>query len=77
VPAQLFLQVVADRPGADEPDQAAGEALFLRPGGQPDRQPPGGDMINDGALAVRYCDSVVDQALVERQIGKRPAQRRR
>ena len=44
--AQLGLQRVADGAGADEADQAAGEDRCLRPGGQADGQPPGGDVID-------------------------------
>ena len=63
--AQLGLEVRADRAGLDEADQAAGEVRFLGPGGQPDGQPPGGDVVDDGAAAVGVGDAVVDEALVQ------------
>ena len=68
VKAQLGLEFLGDRAGLDEADQAPGEVLFLWPGGQPDGQPPGGDVIDDGAPAVSVRDAVVDQALVKGQV---------
>ena len=68
VDAQLGLQRLADRAGADEADQAAGEDRCLRPGGQADGQPPGGDVIDRGAPGVGGGDAVADQPLVQRQI---------
>jgi hypothetical protein len=68
VDAQLGLQRLADGSGADEPDQAAGEDRCLRPGGQADGQPPGGDVIDRGAPGVGGGDAVADQPLVQRQI---------
>ena len=53
VDPQLGLQRLADRAGADETDQAAGEDRCLRPGGQADRQPPGGDVIDRGCPGRR------------------------
>ena len=52
VDAQLGLERRADRAGFDEADQALGEVRCLRPGGQPDGQPPGGDVI-DGPVPAR------------------------
>ena len=72
MPAQLGLEVRADRPGLDEADQAAGEVPFLGPGGQPDGQPPGGDVVDDGAAAVGVDDAVVDETLVQGKVGQRP-----
>jgi len=59
---------LTDRSALHEADQAPGEVLFLWPGGQPDGQPAGGDVIDDGALAVGGGDAVVDQALVKGQV---------
>ena len=52
VDAQLGLQRRADRAGFGEADQGLGEDRCLRAGGQPDGQPPGGDMIDRAAAAV-------------------------
>jgi hypothetical protein len=52
VEAQLGLQCVAYGPGAGEADQVLGEDRGLRPGGQADGQPPGGDVINSAAPGV-------------------------
>ena len=65
---QLGLQRRADRAGADETDQVLGEDRCLRPGGQADRQPPGGDVIDRGAPGIGGGDAVADQPLVQRQI---------
>ena len=70
--AQLGLEVRADRSGFDEADQAVGEVGFLRPGGQPDGQPPGGDVVDGGAAAVGFGDAVGDEPLVQGQVGERP-----
>jgi len=67
VDAQLGLQRVTDSAGPDEADQALGEDRRLRPGGQADRQPPGGDVI-DRSPGVGGGDAVADQPLVQRQI---------
>jgi hypothetical protein len=66
--AQLSLEVRVDRAGFDETDQAVSEVRCLGAGGQPDGQPPGGEVIDDGAPAVSGSDAVADQALVERQV---------
>ena len=66
--AQLNPEVRVDRSGFDEADQAVGEVRCLGSGGQPDGQPPGGEMIDDGAPAVSGSDAVIDQALVQRQV---------
>jgi hypothetical protein len=71
--AQLGLEVGVDRSGFDEADQAVGEVRCLGPGGQPDSQPPGGDVIDDGASAVGFGDAVGDEPLVQGQVGERPA----
>ena len=72
VDAQLGLQVRVDRSGVDEADQAVGEDRCLGPGGQPDGQPPGGDVVDDGAAAVGGGDAVGDEPLVQRQVRERP-----
>src|SRR4029077_5990585 len=66
VDAQLGLQCVADGSGADEADQALGEDRRLRPGGQADRQAPGGDVVDGAAPGVGGGDAVADQPLVQR-----------
>ena len=68
VDAQLGLQRVADGAGADEADQVLGEDRRLRPGGQADGQPPGGDVVDGAAPGVGGGDAVADQPLVQRQI---------
>ena len=70
--AQLGLEVRVDRSGFDEADQAVGEVGFLGPGGQPDGQPPGGDVVDDGAAAVGFGDAVGDEPLVQGKVGQRP-----
>jgi hypothetical protein len=62
--AQFGLEVGVDGSGFDEADQAVGEDGFLGPGGQPDREPPGGDVVDDGAAAVGFGDVVTDEPLV-------------
>ena len=57
-------------PVPDEADQAPGEDRCLRPGGQPDGQPPGGDMIDGAAPGVGGGDAVVDETLVQGQVGQ-------
>ena len=42
------------------------------PGGQPDGQPPGGDVVDGGAAAVGGGDAVGDEPLVQRQVRERP-----
>ena len=68
VDAQLGLQRRANRSGLDEADQVLGEVRCLRPGGQPDRQPPGGDMIDWPVPGVGCGGAVVDEPLVQRQL---------
>ena len=68
VNAQLGLQRVADGPGVNEADQALGEHRCLRPGGQADRQAPGGDMVDRATSGVGGGDAVADQPLIQRQI---------
>ena len=53
VESQLCFERVADCSGLDEADQALGEVRVLRPGSQPDGQPPGGEVI-DGAVPAHY-----------------------
>jgi hypothetical protein len=62
--AELGLKVRVDRAGFDEADQAVGELALLGPGGQPDGQPPGGDVVDDGAAAVGFGDAVGDEPLI-------------
>ena len=45
-----------------------GEDRCLRPGGQADGQPPGGDVIDGAAPGVGGGDAVADQPLVQRQV---------
>jgi hypothetical protein len=70
VDAQLGLERLADRSGLDEVDQAPGEDRCLGPGGQPDGQPPGGDMIDGAAAGVGLGGAVVDETLVQGQVGQ-------
>jgi hypothetical protein len=70
--AQLGPEVWEDRASLDEADQAAGEVPFLGPGGQPDGQPPGSDVVDDGAAAVGFDDAVVDETLIQGKVGQRP-----
>ena len=55
-------------PVSDEADQALGEDRCLRPGGQPDGQPPGGDMVDGPAPGVGCGGAVVDEPLVQGQL---------
>ena len=75
VDAQLGLERRGDLPGADEADQAPGEDGWLRPGGQPDGQPPGGDVIDGAALGIGGGDAVADETLVQGQVGQQPVLR--
>jgi hypothetical protein len=61
VDAQLGLQRGADGSGVDEVDQALGEDRWLRAGGQPDGQPPGGEVVDGAALCVGGGDAAVDE----------------
>jgi hypothetical protein len=70
--AQFGPEEGVDRSGVDEVDQAVGEVGCLGPGGQPDGQPPGGDVVDDGAAAVGFGDAVVDEPLVQREVRERP-----
>ena len=49
-----------------------GEDRGLWPGRQPDRQPPGGDVIDWSVPRVGGGDAVADQALVQGQVRERP-----
>ena len=74
--AQLNLERWADCSGLGELDQAPGEDRRLRPGGQPDGQPPGGEVINAGTPAVGCDKTVADEPLIEGQIRERPVFRK-
>ena len=63
--AQRGLEMGVDGAGFDEADQAVGEVRLLGAGGQPDGQPPGSDVVDDGAAAVGFSDAVVDELLVQ------------
>jgi hypothetical protein len=63
--AQLHLQRRADHAGLGEAGKALGEDVFLRAAGQPEGQPPGGEVIDGAAAAVGGHDAVVDEALVQ------------
>jgi hypothetical protein len=67
--AQLHLQRRADHAGLGEAGQALGEDVFLRAGGQPEGQPPGGEVIDGAGPAVSGHDAVVDEALVQGEVG--------
>jgi hypothetical protein len=51
VAAQLGLEGRGDLAGIDEADKSPGEVRWLRSGGEPDGQPPGGDVV-DGVAAL-------------------------
>ena len=69
--AQFGLEERVDRSGVDEVDQAVGEVAFLGAGGQPDGQPPGSDVVDDGAAAVGFGDAVGDEPLIQREVWQR------
>ena len=58
-------------PVSDEADQALGEDRGLGAGGQPDGQPPGGEVVDGAALGVGGGDAVVDEPLVQGQVRER------
>jgi hypothetical protein len=62
--AELVLEVGVDGAGFDESDQAVGGDGFLGPGGQPHREAPGGEVVDDGAAAVGFGDAVGNEPLV-------------
>ena len=64
VDAQLRFERRADRAGFDEADQALGEDRWLRASGEPDGQPPGGDVIDGTVLGVGVGDAGSDELLV-------------
>jgi len=70
VDAQLGLECLADGSGLDEVDQALGEDRCLRPGGHPDGQPPGGDMIDGATPGVGLGEALADERLVQGQVGQ-------
>jgi len=72
VDAQLRLERRADHSRVNEANEALGEGRFLGPGGQPDGQPPGSDMVDDAAAAVSCRDAVGDETLVQGEVGDRP-----
>jgi len=71
VDAQLGLERRADRSGFDEADQSLGEDWCLRPGGEPDGQPPGSEVVDGAAAGIGGGDAVVDEPLVEGQVWER------
>ena len=71
VDAQLGFEGVADGSGFDEADQALGEDRGLGAGGQPDGQPPGGEVVDGAALGVGRGDAVVDEPPVQGKIRAR------
>ena len=46
-------------------------------GGQPDGQPPGGDVIDGAAAGVGFADAVVDEMFVQGQVGQESVLRQR
>ena len=68
VDAQLGLQLGADDAGAGEAGQAAGEGRVLGAGGQPDGQPPGGDVIDGAVPGVGIGGADAYEPLVLRQV---------
>ncbi len=68
VDAQLGLQLGADGAGAGEAGQAAGEGGVLRAGGQPDGQPPGGDVVDGPIPGVGVGGADGDQLFVLGQV---------
>ena len=67
VDTHLGLERRANRSGLDEADQALGEDRCLRPGRQPDGQPPGGDVVDGPAAGVGCGGAVADEPLVQGQ----------
>ena len=63
---------MADGAGFDEADQALGEDWGLRPRGQPDGQPPGGEVVDGTPLAVGGGDAVADEPLVQGKVREWP-----
>ena len=72
VDAQLGLQCLGDRPVSTKRTRAWAKTGVLRPGGQPDRQPSGGDVIDWAVPRVGGGDAVADQPLVQGQVRERP-----
>lgn len=64
VDVQLGLEPRADGLGCDEAGQAPGEVRCLRPGSQPDGQPPAGEVIDAAAPPASCSDTVVDETLI-------------
>ncbi|HXL89443.1 MAG TPA: hypothetical protein VN969_10795 [Streptosporangiaceae bacterium] len=69
--AQLRLEWLADGSGLDEASQSSIEDGILRPNGQPDSQPTGGEVIDGAPPAVSCSDTFLDQALVSGRVWKR------
>jgi hypothetical protein len=70
--AQLGLEKWVDCSGVDEVHQAVGEVWCLGPGSHPDGQPPGGEVVDDGAAAIGVGDAVGDEPLIQREVGQWP-----
>jgi predicted transposase YbfD/YdcC len=79
VDAQLSLERLADRSGLDEVDQAPGEDRCLRPGCQPDRQPPAVTwstvlpLLSAAAIPSSMRGSYMDSSGSSPSSGGRPA----
>jgi hypothetical protein len=67
--AQLHLQRRADHACFGEAGQALGEDVFLRAAGEPEGQSPGGEVVDGAGSAVSGYDAVVDEALVQGEVG--------
>jgi hypothetical protein len=65
VEAELVFEVALDGAGVDEAGQALGEGRLLWAGGQPDGQPPGGDVVDGAALGIGDRGALVDEPLVQ------------
>jgi hypothetical protein len=68
--AQLRLEWLADGSGLDEASQSSVEDGILRPGGQPDSQPSGGEVIDGAPPAVSCSDAFLNQPLVSGRVWK-------
>ena len=66
--AQLCLQGVGNYSCPSESGQASNEVRLLWLGSQPDGRPSRSDMVDAAAPAVGSRNTVVNQALVRRQI---------
>ena len=70
VGAQVVVQVAGDGAGLGEGGQGAGERGRLGAGGDPDGQAAGGDVVDGGAAGVGGEQAVVDEVLVQGQVGE-------